>query len=423
MTRRLVLCLDGTWNSTYAGARTADDGHTILKPSNTLKVARAVLPNDGTDAQLTYYDIGVGSIGEYPGTTSYLLNKADRILGGLWGAGFEGNVEDALHFLGLNYLPGDEVYIFGFSRGAATARAVTRFLDWSGGLPAKIDAYYLPILFRRYVMERGAPGAFAIALEEINKRRRERAKPQPPLDPFIPIKVKYLGIWDTVFSLGSRFKATGASTSDATRTFHGGTAPAKCVARARHGLAVDESRFDFRADVWTENNPETHQQRWFPGVHSNVGGGYDKDGLANIAFHWVLDGAREAGLRVDEKYISFFRPFPGHSLYHSASAVFRFIDAVRFRTGRGKRSLVAHPRVELDPSVIRRMQSTAEELAANPDPKAIKGLYRPANVIELLASKPDLTSYLRSIGIEDPLPADVEERIRELKARTAGSSQ
>jgi uncharacterized protein (DUF2235 family) len=415
MTRRLVVCLDGTWNSTYAGERKEADGHAVLKPSNTLKIARAVLPRDGDVEQLMYYDIGVGSLGDYPGKASYLLTKADKILGGVWGAGFEGNVEDALHFLTLNHRAGDEVFLFGFSRGAATVRAVTRFLDWSGGLPQKLDAYYLPVLFRRYVLEHGAPEAFRKTMDEINGRRAQRN--QPPLAPWVPVRVKYLGVWDTVAALGSRFHATGASTSDAGRTFHSGTAPAKCVETARHALAVDEARFDFRPEIWTEHNPATHQQRWFPGVHSNVGGGYNRDGLANTALCWVLEGAKAAGLAVDPQYVSFFRPFPLHSLYQSASGLFRFLDAIRFRTGRGKRSLLDHPTVELDASVIRRMQAPAEELAKNPDPEAIKGLYRPDNVIDFLATRPDLTSYLKSLGIDEPLPPDVEESIRARKAR------
>jgi uncharacterized protein (DUF2235 family) len=413
-----VLCLDGTWNSTYAGARKEADGHTVLKPSNTLKMARAVLPEQDGVEQVTFYEIGVGSLGEYPGKASSILTKADKILGGVWGAGFEGNVENALHFIALNHREGDEFYIFGFSRGAATARAVTRFLDWSGGLPTKLDAYYLPILFRRYVVEHGAPEAFRQVTEEINARRRQRNQPDLP---FVPVRVKYLGIWDTVAALGSRFRATGASTSDAARTFHSGTAPAKCVESARHALAVDESRFDFRPEIWTENNPATHQQRWFPGVHSNVGGGYDRDGLANIAFNWVLEGAKNAGLAVDPQYVSFFRPYPLHSLYQSASRGFRILDAVRFRTGRGKRSLVDHPTVELDPSVIRRMLAPAEELEKNPDPNAIKSLYRPDNVLDLLAGKADLTSYLKELGIEEPLPADVEKSIGDRKARGVGT--
>ena len=135
--RRIVLCLDGTWNSAFAEAKRRD-GKTVLKPSNPLKLARAVkqFAADGTE-QIVYYAIGVGSLSVYPGTANWLLHQVDRILGGAFGARFEANVEDAVHFLTLNYEPGDEVFVFGFSRGAGTARAVTRFLEWNRGEPSQ----------------------------------------------------------------------------------------------------------------------------------------------------------------------------------------------------------------------------------------------------------------------------------------------
>src|SRR5581483_4791802 len=155
--RRLVLCLDGTWNSAYSLKRRSD-GHAVFKPSNVLKVARAVVPYDaaGDRQQIVLYHIGVGSLARYPGVSNRLLSVADKVLGGGWGAGFEENVEEALEFLAHNHEPGDEVFVFGFSRGAATAQAVTRFLDWAGGLPLKHDSYYLPRLFHDYVSRRGA---------------------------------------------------------------------------------------------------------------------------------------------------------------------------------------------------------------------------------------------------------------------------
>lgn len=414
--RRLILCLDGTWNSSYAGKRTADDGHEVLKPSNTLKLARAVLPRgeDGVE-QITYYDIGVGSLAEYPGKAGKLLATADKYLGGLWGGGFEGNVEDALHFLALNYQPGDEVYIFGFSRGAATARAVTTYLDCGRGVPVKNDAYYLPVLFRAYVTANGSQTAYDAALAEINRRRADRKVPQPPIE-ITPINVTYLGVWDTVLSLGSRILAFGATTTHDERVFHVGTKPSSCVERARHALAVDEMRLDFRPEVWSGHDPSKHRQRWFPGVHSNIGGGYDRDGLANIAFQWVLEGAQEnAGLKVDPTYVANFTGRPEHSLYKSSSLGFRIFDKIRFRTGR--RSLIDHPTVELDPAVIRRMLATEEQLKHGAPSEAIKTLYRPSNVIDLLAAQPDLATYLASLGITEPLPADVTEAIAKRKAR------
>ena len=86
MPDRLILCLDGTWNSTFRTVE-RDDGTTVLKPSNPLKLARAVLPiDDSRNRQITYYDSGVGALGLYPGLSNRLLNFADNKLGGAWGA-------------------------------------------------------------------------------------------------------------------------------------------------------------------------------------------------------------------------------------------------------------------------------------------------------------------------------------------------
>src|SRR5262245_13662500 len=179
--RRLVVCLDGTWNSTYDETE-RDDGHKVLKPSNVLKLCRAVNPRSSQDqrTQIAYYDIGVGSLAEFPGTSNHLLQRTDKILGGGWGAGFEGNIEDALEFIVLNYEDGDGLFLFGFSRGAATARGVTRFIDWAGGLPRKTDAYYLPRLFREFVLGHGERPA-AETLAAINRERSQESPPRPPI--------------------------------------------------------------------------------------------------------------------------------------------------------------------------------------------------------------------------------------------------
>ena len=425
--RRIVLCLDGTWNSPHDEA-VRDDGTTVLKPTNTLKLCRAVLPQakDGTQ-QLTYYDIGVGSLAEYPGLANRLLRFFDRNLGGPWGAGFEGNVEDALHFLNLNYEPGDDVFIFGFSRGAATARAITRFLEWSGGLPQKIDAYYLPVLFHDYVIARGDPGAFTTARDRINNElARSTPKPRDPLQPFNHVTVRYLGVWDTVLALGSRFKATGASTSVATKTFHAGITPAREVLHARQALAIDEARYDFRPEVWRSTNPENPAQRleqqWFAGVHSNIGGGYLHDGLANIAFDWILDGAHDDGLETDLQYTKHYGKNLTAPLYSSSSLLYKIGDFLRGSVGKGKRSLLDWPEtahLSVDPLAIKRLRMNAADLEGPKVQPAVA--YRPQNLLQFLACQPDLTAYLKSIGVDDieqkPLPADVLQRIDALKPR------
>jgi hypothetical protein len=393
----------------------------VLKPSNVLKLCRAIEPRspDGRE-QLAYYDIGVGALAKYPGTANRLLHLADKVLGGAWGAGFEVNIEDALNFLILNHQAGDDVFIFGFSRGAATARGLTHFLDWAGGLPRKQDAYYLPLLFRAYIDSRGKRTC-AQVLNEINVRRE--GDKRPPLESFQAINVEYLGVWDTVMALGSRFRATGDATSIASRSFYLDRQPVQCVKHARQALAIDEMRYDFRPEIWTgHGSHQVLEQRWFAGVHSNVGGGYVDDGLANLAFRWILKGAQTHGLKMDDRFVGFFRGFAQDRLYRSESLVYRALDALRWRFGRGKRKLFdpdrpAEANLSLAPSVIHRIAA---------DPKRFSELegkpYRPENVLPLLASQPNLAQYLAQVE-SDPnkrqLPEDVLKRIEKLKAGLA----
>ncbi len=418
-----MLCLDGTWNNAH-NVRKRDDGHKVLKPTNVLKLARSVLPCDhsGRD-QITYYDVGIGATASYKGASNRLLTTGDRWLGGAWGAGFEANVERALTFLVQNYERHDEVFILGFSRGAATAQAVTRFLDWAGGLPVKSDSYYLPRLLQKYIDSEGHESS-SDAVAAINKERQEerdrerktdptkkKPKPVPPLKQFQAIDVKMLGLWDTVLALGSRMRAIGARTTMKSRTFHVSDQPAMCVKNARQALAIDEARFDFRPEYWKASYPHQKlEQRWFAGVHSNIGGGYAQDGLANIAFRWIVDEAAALDLAFDYGFVKFYNPFPQDRLYTSGPSVVRLIDAVPGRRGKGQRSIIepgASANLKLDINVFHRMNSEPEKFSR-------LDLYRPANVIEYLACQPDLTAYLASYGITT-LPSDVMARISAAK--------
>ena len=396
--KRIVLCLDGTWNNPYQMAE-RDDGTEVLKPSNPLKMARSVLPWDPDSGrpQLTYYDTGVGALGKYPGLSNRIVGFVDSKLGGGWGAGFEANVEQAVTFLANNHIEGDQVFVFGFSRGAAQARGLTRFLDWMGGIPAKGDAYFVPLYYRAFLdtWGRGDPSKVTTA------------SGKGPEDPMVPIRIELLGVWDTVMALGSRFLAK-QGTSVTERSFHVGEKPADCVNHARQALAIDEKRYDFRPEIWSDHRPDqTLEQRWFAGVHSNIGGGYVQDGLANIPFRWMLGEAEKLGLASDSQFTKHYRPYPQARLYSSHTAMYRVLEFVRLQRGRGVRKLTGHPEranLVLDKSVIHRIRS---------DPKDHEqlNLYRPANVIELLESKKsDLPVYFTSLGLdpEDPiLPGDV----------------
>lgn len=425
--RRIVLCLDGTWNSTYA-LKKRDDGHAVFKPSNVLKLARALLPYDAKHdrQQIVSYDIGVGSLAQYDGISNRVLARVDKTLGGTWGAGFEANVNRALTFLVLNHQPGDEVFVFGFSRGAATAQAVTRFLDWSGGLPVKRDAYYLPQLFLEY-LDHHHDQTSQIVVDRINAQRGREKGSLSALEPFQRIEVVLLGVWDTVLALGSRLR----DDEEAGRAFHVGPEPALCVRHARQALAIDETRSDFHPNVWQryDTHAQTLEQRWFAGVHSNIGGGYVDDGLANIAFQWMLGEGRKLGLAVDEEFAKKYGSYPQDRLYRSESKAYRAADAVRRRTGEGRRSLKdpGMANFTLDRSVVLRMQADPGELKPNgklkyPD---LKARYRPRNVMPFLASRgrseADLDAYLvKELSIDPPvLPDDVRNAIDDARFAAA----
>ena len=201
--------------------------------------------------------------------------------------------------------------------------------------------------------------------------------------------------------------------------------------RARQALAVDEARFDFRPELWVEKHPhQTIEQRWFAGVHSNVGGGYRYDGLANIALKWIVEGAQgenKDGLQFDEAYLVHFGRRADAQLYDSSSSLYRAIEAIRFRKGKGKRP-IAGINAELSHSVVARIATPEDKLlrdATKGAKNTAPGPYRPENVLQFLACQPDLDAYLRSLPFEpkdhetmltiDSLPADVRTRIDQLR--------
>ena len=416
--RRLVLCLDGTWNSTYTRKK-RDAGNYVIKPSNVLKLARAILPRSPADQrdQIVYYDIGVGSLATYPGMANMLLRLSDKFLGGGRGAGFEGNVEDALGFITLNHLPRDEVFIFGFSRGAATAQAVTRFIAWAGGLPTKADAYYLAPLFRMYVGTRGNT-PIAEFLTKINSDRAKETPAQPPLDPFVPITVTLLGVWDTVIAMGSPSRPGNPGA----RSFHVATTLPTCVKHACQALAIDELRYEFRPEIWEQHSAtQTLTQRWFAGVHSNIGGGYVDDGLANLTFQWIRGHAAQHGLALDNAFANHYRGYAQDRQYRSDNLFYCIWDSLPGRRGRGTRTLLGRPdtaNLTLDRSVIRRIQADPEQPhLQHPERLRFPELrrpYRPDNVLRYLASKPDLQNYLLTLDVPNDLPTDVTDTITTL---------
>ncbi|MEW8025809.1 MAG: DUF2235 domain-containing protein, partial [Candidatus Thiodiazotropha sp.] len=352
--RRIIICLDGTWASPGNQVERGD-GTEVHKPSNVLKTYRAVLPlsEDGID-QISYYDEGVGALSAQRGLRNKALAKLDSVLGGAWGAGFEQNIEAAYTFIAGNKLADDEIFVFGFSRGAGQARSLCRFIDWMGGMLHKRDAYFIPDFFKHYIETEAAEGA---ARELRQKLIASGKKIEPP----VATKIRFLGVYDTVLALGSRLRADFDKEERTTApglSFHVGDRPPGIVSVARQALAIDERRTDFRPEIWLDAHPgQSVEQRWFPGVHTSIGGGYANDGLANGALQWMINDAKQEGLAVDDEYLRFYRSWFGDTRNDSFTGFMKLRGWIKGLIGEsGDRDLVAtrdHAGIDVHDSAIK----------------------------------------------------------------------
>ncbi|UAW99454.1 DUF2235 domain-containing protein [Halopseudomonas nanhaiensis] len=271
--RRLILCLDGTWNSN-------DKSDAI---TNVVKLMR-LIPCIGADgiSQIVYYDRGVGT------------GPGDRITGGFSGKGLDEKIIDAYRFLGNNYHPGDEIYLFGFSRGAYTARSLAGLIDIAGVIHPSCLGEQLDELQTIRRSNQTAQHKRA-AIAAISGLRRHE-----------PAPIKCIGVWDTVGSLGipgdwARHK------SFASRWYFHDVHLGQHVDVALHALAIDEKRPAFPPTLWEKpiDQPlppgQVVEQVWFPGVHSNIGGSYADSRLSDITLDWMIKRLRaHTRLTVDD---------------------------------------------------------------------------------------------------------------------------
>lgn len=294
--KRIVICADGTWN-----VRDQIDSQTgKRRPTNVTKIARAICPRDahGID-QVVYYHDGIGTAG-----------PLDKASGGAFGHGIGDNIRDLYRFIVYNYEPGDELFFFGFSRGAFTVRTLAGFM-YSIGLVEKDDDYFVPDLYACYEKSKGAgTPEWAKAHRKIQGKR-----PCPP--------IKMIGVWDTVGALGAP-GLLGQIFNSKKYAYHD-VGLNSTIANAYHALAIDERRTPFKPTLWERPAGWTGQleQAWFPGVHSNVGGGYSPDGLANESLHWIVEKAEVLDLEVDDTYLGYFRPCFNSVLHDSMSLKYK----------------------------------------------------------------------------------------------------
>ena len=268
-TKRLVLCLDGTWNS--------DDGEKI---TNIVRIRDLIDPAfenpDGSEIwqQRVFYHTGVGTG----------LTQKDKIFGGATGAGLDENVRHAYRFLSSHYEPGMEIFIFGFSRGAFTARSVAGYLGSSGLL--RPENCTRQTEQRAWQFYRTAPN------ERFPRDGRDLAELCFP-----DVRVRLLGVFDTVGSLGVPVELF-ANWNRSRFAFHDVTLGSN-IDYALHAVAIDEKRGPFGASLWQYPNHRSFdsvEQVWFPGVHSNVGGGYANAALSNVTLDWMLSRIEAKGL-------------------------------------------------------------------------------------------------------------------------------
>jgi hypothetical protein len=261
MIRNIVL-LDGTWN-------TPRDFTNICKKSWEEKVAEKLIPSRGVDGveQKVRYFSGVGAEGF-------------KIVGGAVGFGLRAIVQDAYDWVVDNYRDDQELYIYGFSRGAYAARALAGLIGDCG------------------VKKTKDKNIFDISRANRSARQASR-RGAPPSGPDIQAnnRIKLLGVFDTVGSYGvpAGFSGLAPLGRYITLAVFGGfedTQLGAHVDHALHAIGVDERRRPFTPTFWTvkkgEPHPENIEQNWFPGVHCNVGGGYPDSGLSDIALIWMI---------------------------------------------------------------------------------------------------------------------------------------
>lgn len=293
MNKRIVICADGTWNRPEKDLK-------VDFPTNVLRLARAISPMaaDGKPQQV-FYDWGVGSY-------------YDEVIGGATGRGLHKNIMDGYRYIVQNYSPGDEIYLFGFSRGAYTVRCLCGLIN-NCGILKRPDARLIQQAFDHY-KKSSAP--FAPSGDKSVEFRQKHSHESR--------EIKFVGVWDTVGAMGIPISFLGLF-EDKDEFYD--TKIGRNVRVARHALAIDEHRSDFEPTIWQLRDNMDMQQVWFAGAHSNIGGSYqpDKDGslLSDNALAWMIAEAERFNLSLEPHLTASLHPNPLATLHDSRRSFYR----------------------------------------------------------------------------------------------------
>lgn len=385
--KRLAVFLDGTWNE-------PGDNTNVWR----LRSMLSRVDPDGV-VQLSYYDEGVGT------------RWNDRLRGGWVGQGLSDNVRQAYQWLMEHYDEGDEIYLFGFSRGAFTARSLAGMLSKCGllrpGAPMPVHQ-----LFDRYnskarpihQLPNSSEGRDDLSLEDIwivEYSRRTR--------------VTFIGVWDTVSALGARLwrrgiEARGEHDAHFVRL-------SSSFDHAVQALAIDEHRKPYLPALWYRYLPQAKpdlahepppvvEQRWFAGAHSQVGGGYRGDELAQLPLGWIQKKAVGVGL-----HFRYDVPLTGRE--HTAPLIDSFADFMKgayrvLRFGRRTRRPIGRERDSVEGGWVEPVTETIdgsvfERWRADPT-------YRPDNLADWADRRGVDISTLRGAHSVSGAPGTEEDR-------------
>ena len=269
MAKNIVICCDGTGNEF------GDNNSNVVNLYSSLII-------DGT-RQVGYYHPGVGTMGA-PTDTNRVSRQWSVVKGLAFGAGFLPNVSDAYRYLMNVYEDGDHVYLFGFSRGAYTVRALAGALHMFGLLCPGNDGL-IPYVIRMYAKHSRDAGGMKHTFNVAEDFKSTFGRHCP---------LHFVGVWDTVSSIGWIW--------DPVRLPY--TAQNPDMRHGRHAISIDERRCYFRNNLWGKELPgQSLKQVWFAGVHSDVGGSYapQESGLSQITLEWMLGEAVPLGLLINPK--------------------------------------------------------------------------------------------------------------------------
>lgn len=293
--KRIAIFCDGTWNTPDETANGKNCQTNVVKMANALSLSSI----DGTP-QMLYYETGIGSEG----------NLLKRVFDGATGSGISEHILKAYRFIIQHYEPGDELFLFGFSRGAFTVRSLSGLIRNSGIL--KIEN--LDMLPRAYKIYRSRKPEFQPREIESTLFRKTFAVEETTI-------IKFIGVWDAVGALGNPLFLNGIFSKR--NQFHD-TDLSTRISNAFHALAIDEKRKNFEPALWHQqagSKGQVLEQVWFPGVHSDVGGGYVETGLSDIALSWMLEKARSCNLNFDRIVMN---PDPMAFMHESYEGIYKF---------------------------------------------------------------------------------------------------